>query len=221
MESTAFVTQEEMIPYEPSSDEAGSLVASARAGDREAFDALASTYRRRILSVARRITRNLEDAEDVTQQTLMKAFINIRDFRGSCAFTTWLTRIAINEALMCRRKLRAHPAVSWSSSSDFEEPGLIPEVPDRRPDPEQCYAAKESHEVLLAAIQRLSPESRTLLEFRGLNEGSINDLALAQGTSIASAKSRLFRSRRLLRTELKRLLRGKARQFLRSAPQPA
>jgi RNA polymerase sigma-70 factor, ECF subfamily len=221
MDHTATMRTGKMIPDDASSIETRSLVASAKVGDREAFSVLASIYRNRILSVARRMLKNLEDAEDVTQQTLMKAFLNIGDFKGSCAFSTWVTRIAINEALMWKRRLRAHREVSWSGSPEIEESGIVPEAPDHRPNPEQSYASQESHQILRTAIHHLEPRSREALEFRGLNEGSIKDLALAQGTSIASAKSRLFRGRRILRAKLTYLIHDMPCQGVRSRRQAA
>ena len=221
MENMPAMRQGKTISNDASSSEIRSLVASARVGDREAFNVLASTYRNRILSIARRMLKSFEDAEDVTQQTLMKAFLNIADFKGSCAFSTWVTRIAINEALMWRRRLRAHPQVSWSGSSENSESGIVPEAPDQRPNPEQSYAMQESRRILRAAIQHLKPASRGALEIRGLNEGSIKDLALAQGTSIGSAKSRLFRGRRLLRAKLTYVIHARPNQGIRSRRQAA
>jgi RNA polymerase sigma-70 factor, ECF subfamily len=221
MDNMATMTQGKTSPNDASSSETRSLVASARVGDREAFNVLASTHRNRILSVARRMLKSLEDAEDVTQQTLMKAFVNIADFKGSCAFSTWVTRIAINEALMWRRRLRTHPEVSLSGSSEFHKPGTVPEAPDQRPDPEQSYAMKESHRILRAAIKHLKPALRGALEIRDLNEGSIKDLTLAQGTTIGSAKSRLFRGRRLLRARLTYVIHDRPNQRIRSRRQAA
>lgn len=221
MDNIATVRTGKMVLHDASSIEINSLVASARFGDRDAFNVLASTHRNRILSIARRMLKNVDDAEDVTQQTLMKAFLNIGDFKGSCAFSTWVTRIAINEALMWKRRLRARPEANWSGPSEFEEPGIVPEAPDHRPNPEQSYALQESHQILRAAIQRLKPTSRGALEIRDLNEGSIKDLALAQGTSIGSAKSRLFRGRRLLRAKLTYLIHDRPAQRIRSRRQAA
>jgi RNA polymerase sigma-70 factor (ECF subfamily) len=79
------------------------LVAGAKTGYARAFELLVERHERRIFSIARRMTRNREDAEDVVQQSFQKAFINLRKFEGDSLFSTWLTRIAINEALMLLR----------------------------------------------------------------------------------------------------------------------
>lgn len=198
-----------------------SLVASAQAGDNEAFGVLASTYQKKIVSIVRRITRNLDDAEDVTQRALMKAFLNVRGFKGTCTFVTWLRRIAINEALMLRRRLKTRSEASWPRLSEFEDPGLPLEFADARPNPEQCYETKEWQQILVAEIKQLKPESRLALEMRGLNERSMRDLAVVQGISVSAAKSRLFRGRSLLRARFTRSLNARATEPVRPAVLPA
>jgi RNA polymerase sigma factor (sigma-70 family) len=198
----------------PSRDEA-SVVAAATGGDTDAFSILAANCRTKVLKRVRQITGNLDDAEDVTQQALMKAFISIRSFRGICSFSTWLTRIAINEALMLKRKSRAHTEMGWTGSSD-NDPGVVPEITDGRSNPEQCYDQQERHQIVTAALKTLSPASRLALEICHLNGHSLKDLAFIQGSSMCAAKSRLFRSRSLLRAKVNRSLRikavGRARQ---------
>lgn len=186
------------------------LVDLARAGDTESFDVLASTHRQRIINTVRRITGSFDDAEDIAQEALMKAFLKVRGFRGACAFSTWLTRIAINEALMWRRRQRGRPGVNWSAPSETNEAGIVPHIIDSRPNPEMCYQTKERHQLLVTGIERLRPASRLALEICDLQEGSMKDLARTQGTSLSAAKSRLFRSRSSLRAEFGRVLRAKS-----------
>src|SRR5580704_13418853 len=87
-------------------DSDGVLVAAAKRGDRQAFEALVLRHERTVLAVAQRITNNLEDAEDVAQESLHKAFLHLDDFEEKSRFSTWLTRIAMNEALMMLRRRR-------------------------------------------------------------------------------------------------------------------
>lgn len=192
----------------PSGDDT-SVVTAATRGDVSAFSILATSYRTKVLKTVRHITGNLDDAEDVTQQALMKAFMNIRGFKGMCSFSSWLTRIAINEALMLKRKHRARLEVGWARSLGNESEAF-PEIADVRPNPEQSYGKQESHQLMRTAMNALNPESRLALETCDLNEYSLKDLALMQGSSIGAAKSRLFRSRKLLRAKVKRALRTQA-----------
>lgn len=202
-------------------DVAPSLVAYARAGDTEAFDVLASTYRKRILNIVRRITGNAADAEDLIQEALMKAFLNVRSFRGACSFSTWLTRIAINEALMWKRKSRVRFEVSGPTPSGFEESGFIPAIVDARPNPEQCCDKQERCRIAEAALKKLRSAPRLAFEMCVLNERSLKELAVAQGISVSAAKSRLFRSRQLIRTRVMRFLQTRASQRVRPTVQTA
>lgn len=192
----------------PPRDEA-SVVAAATGGEAGAFSILAADYRKKVLNSVRHITGNLDDAEDVTQQALMKAFMNIRGFRAMCSFSAWLTRIAINEALMLKRKPRAQFEVGWASSS-VDEGRVVPEIADVRPNPEECYDKQERRRLVKAALKTLDPASRLAVEICDLNGSSLKDLALVQGSSVCAAKSRLFRSRGLLRAKVNRSLRTKA-----------
>jgi len=188
-------------------DEEASVVAAAQSGDHGAFSILAANYRNSILNRVRRITGNLEDAEDVTQQALMKAFMSVATFRGMSSFSSWLTRIAINEALMLKRKPRSRAEISWSNFS-MEDGGI--EMADRRPNPEQCFDSRERRQILMAAIRALPPTSRVAVESCLLDEKSLKDLALIQGSSLPAVKSRLFRSRHSLRAKISRSLRAEA-----------
>lgn len=186
-----------------------SVVAAAKAGNSDAFGILVANHRRMVVNRVRQITGNLEDAEDVTQQALMKAYMNIGSFRGTCAFSSWLTRIAINEALMLKRRPWTRSEVGWAGSVD--ESGVVPEIADARPNPEQCYDNREQHQLVEAAMKALSPASRLALQICVVNEDSLKDLALIQGSSVAAAKSRLFRSRSLLRAKVNRALAASSR----------
>ena len=181
------------------------LVAAARRGDANAFSTLAANSRRKVLNKVRHIMSNLDDAEDVTQQALMKAFVNIRTFKGMSSFSSWLTSIAINEALMMKRKPRVRFEAGRANSSG-EDAGTFPEFADIRPNPEQCLERKERYELVKAAIRTIKSTKRQCLEICDLNENSLKHLASIQGSSLSAAKARLFRSRQLLRAKVNRYM---------------
>src|SRR6516162_11665707 len=112
------------------------LVAAAKDGEDGAFEILVKRYKARILSLAFRITRNREDAQDVTQQSFQNAFVHLQKFQGKSSFPTWLTRIAINEALMCLRKNRVSRAVSLEEVNLEYASAPSTERSDARPNPE-------------------------------------------------------------------------------------
>src|SRR5260370_1987320 len=102
-------------------NEEAALVLAAKSGDGPAFEILIERYQRRVVAVVRRFTRNREDAEDVVQQSLQKAFVHLHNFKGKSRFSTWLTRIAINEALMLLRRGRGLRELSMKVLSGYEE----------------------------------------------------------------------------------------------------
>ena len=195
MDLSTVMTQDAMCHHNPFHEEA-LVVLAAKNGDNAAFDVLAARYRRRILNTVGHITGSFDDAEDVTQEALLKAFVKIGSFRGTSSFSSWLTRIAINQALMWKRRPVRRAEVSWLNGPDLDEPGSVREFADTRPNPEECYRAQEQGDILLTVSKGLKPVMRQALEMCDLNEGSMKDLALIQGTSLSAAKARLFRGRK-------------------------
>lgn len=187
-------------------DDEAPIVDAARNGDSAAFNVLAVTYRKKIINIVQRITRNLDDAEDLAQQALLKAFLNISGFRGTSSFSTWLARIATNEALMWKRRPFRRFEVSWPQPSELDGSGDVAAIADVRPSPEQSLEKQEHHQLLIAAINDLKPDWRLAFETCVLNERRAIDLALEQGITLRAAKSRLCRSRKLLRAKLTHLL---------------
>jgi RNA polymerase sigma-70 factor (ECF subfamily) len=179
------------------------LVAAARSGNSHAFEGLVERHARRILCVAQRVTHSREDAEDVVQQTFQKAFVHLQNFEGRSSFSTWLTRIAVNEALMCLRTNRRVRTVSINESTTGEETALVLQIPDLGPSPERSYSQQERKQILSFAMKQLTPGIRTAVQLYELDERSLKESAQMMGVSVASAKSRLFRGRRKLRETLK------------------
>src|SRR6266436_3898759 len=138
-------------------DEEATLVLAAKSGDGQAFEILVERYQQRILATSRRFTRNREDAEDIVQQSFQKAFVYLHKFEGKSSFSTWLTRIAINEALMSLRRGRARREVSVDDHSEAEGSAASLEMPDSSPDPEASYLRRERAQILSELLENLRP----------------------------------------------------------------
>jgi RNA polymerase sigma factor (sigma-70 family) len=177
------------------------LVSTAKSGDPDAFVELSRRHSSRLLHTTYRITRNRQDAEDAVQDSLLKAFCHLNDFQEKCSFSTWLTRIAINSALMILRKKRVCVEISIDGSDSGEtyerwEPMSLTE------DPENRFARSEREELLRDAILRLPPVIRKAVELRQAKDYSTREIAQALGISVAAVKSRLSRARLTLRAAL-------------------
>ena len=177
------------------------LVAAAKVGDTQVFEELVSRHAQRVLAVAQRITKNREDAEDVAQESFHKAFLHLDAFEEKAQFSTWLTRIAMNEALMVLRKRRGGFEVLPEGPDDGGK--SVSEVfVDQSPTPEESCWRRERSDLLSKAINRLSPKIRRTMLLRNIEERSIEETAQILGTSIGVVKSRLFHGRRRLRRTL-------------------
>jgi len=185
-------------------DGEAALVLAAKCGDGNAFEVLVRRYQRRALAVVRRFTRIQEDAEDIVQQSFHKAFVHLHKFEGKSSFSTWLTRIAINEALMLLRRNRGHREVSINDLSGSEETAFRLEIPDSRACPESVFLRGERNRILFAAMDKLSPRIRTAIELRELGELSTKEAARVMGISVSAVKARVFHGRRKLHRVLKR-----------------
>lgn len=181
---------------DPGAEEA--LVVAAKAGDERAFEILVKRHQAKILAVARRYTRIQEDAEDVVQQTFQKAFIYLQKFEGKSSFSTWLTRIAINEALMSLRRRRALREVFVDDSSSGEGTVAVLEIRDTNPDPEAKYTQREGVQILSAAIAQLRPALRAAIELHDLGELTARETADRLDLSVSAVKARVFHGRRKL-----------------------
>jgi RNA polymerase sigma-70 factor (ECF subfamily) len=180
------------------------LVVAAKNGDEQAFETLFKRYRQKVLRVVLRYTRVREDAEDIVQQSFHKAFMHLCRFEGKSSFSTWLTRIAINEALMFLRRMSAVREVSMDDAGDAEGIAASLEIPDSRQDPEASYLQRERARVLLSALKDLRPRMRRAIELRELAEFSTEQTAEQMGLSVGAVKARIFHGRRKLRERLRR-----------------
>jgi len=185
-------------------DEEATLVLAAKCGDGRAFEVLIRRYQRRTLAVVRRFTRIQEDAEDIVQQSFHKAFVHLHKFEGKSSFSTWLTRIAINEALMLLRRDRGRREVSIDDLGGSEETSLGLEMPDSRAGPECLFLEGERSRILSAAMDKLTPGIRAAIELRDLGELSTKEVARVLGLSVEAVKGRVYQGRRKLHRVLKR-----------------
>lgn len=174
------------------------LLQAARDGSHAAFAELQQIYSRRLYRRILSITRNQEDAEDALQDTFFRAYRGLASFEGRSKFSSWLTRIAVNSALMVIRKRRARPETSLEQQTGHEEDSPYLDVWDSAPNPEQACDQKQRSQAILLAIDRLDPKLRTSMGIWIFQEHSMKDLAEHLGISVASVKARLHRARKRL-----------------------
>jgi len=174
------------------------LVAGANRGDSRAFEELVSRHQQRVLAVALRITNNREDAEDVAQESFRKAFLHLGNFQAKSRFSTWLTRIAMNEALMLLRRKRGLFEALPDSADDGGKSSPEAFV-DQRPNPEESCWRRECMDHLTEAINRLNPIIGRTILLREIEGRSVEETAQILGTTITAVKARVFQGRRKLR----------------------
>jgi RNA polymerase sigma-70 factor, ECF subfamily len=177
------------------------LVTAAKRGDAHAFENLVSRHKRRVFAVALRITKNREDSEDVAQESFHKAFLHLGGFQQESQFSTWLTRITLNEAFALLRRRRRIPEVP-SATSDDTVNSVLGTVVDQRPNPEESCWRRERADILTRAINRLGPTIRRTIVLREIEDLSIKETARMLDTSVSAVKSRVFRGRRELCSQI-------------------
>lgn len=183
------------------------LVSESKAGDYAAFEELVNRYERKIYRLGMNITGNREDAEDVLQDTFLKAFEHLPEFRQDSRFYTWIVRIAVNEALMKLRKRRSSKEVSMEDSEDNEGEVTVREFADWKPNPEQQLAQSELENILMNAVKSLPPSFRTVFYLRDVEGLSTEETAQMLDLSAGAVKARLFRARIRLREDLSKTFR--------------
>ena len=193
------------VTVAPTRDSAGDeeLVAAAKGGDELAFETIVKRHRQRIFGLALRYIRSREDAEDIAQQTFQRAFIHLLSFEGRSSFSTWLTSIAINHALILLRKRRALRELPLDDCSSDEKTTPILQIADARPDPEASYLQGERARILSATVGKLSPGMQRAIELQELGELTIRETAQRMGLSVSAVKARLFRARKSLAKSLR------------------
>jgi RNA polymerase sigma-70 factor, ECF subfamily len=174
------------------------IVSAAQSGSPEAFRKLHALYSRRLYQTILAITKNPQDAEDGLQNTFLRAYLAIRTFEGRCNIYSWLTRIAINSALMILRKQRAHAEVLFDPQPDPQLEILPIEVKDSAPNPEEACDLHQRQRKALRAIGRLDPHLRAPIRMQLMHGWSIREISRALNISEAAVKARLYRARQRL-----------------------
>ncbi len=196
------------------------LVARARAGELEAFEALTNRYERRVYSLALRMLRHEQDAEDVTQQTFLSALENLKGFRGDASFATWLLRIAAHAALKVIRKRKGLDTISLEAATeetDSYETIPHPEyIADWRQSPEELVRRHEIQRLLDDALAKLDEKHRLVFLLRDVEGLSVKEAAEALGLTEANTKVRLLRARLQLREWLTQALGDPGREAARA-----
>jgi len=187
-------------------DPDAALVEALKARTPAAFDDLVKRHGRRLLTVAMRFTKNREDAEDVVQESFLKVFKKIDSFRGASKFSSWLTQIAINQALMLIRG-NTQIFVSIDEGMEVGNRAKRPEIAAGGYTPEQLCAQRE-FEVVVLNLENVRKSSRRVMELRVKHDLSEIEIAQVLNLTLSAVKARLYRGRLDLREAMSRNLRS-------------
>lgn len=182
------------------------LIRQAVVGNPEAQEQLFKSHTPRLYRTAFAVLRNKEDAEDAVQDSWCRAYANLDSFEGRAAFSTWLTRIAINSALMLRRRKSCRVEASLNEILDNHSEPFITRMASESPNPEQIYAASELHALIEGQIRELPPRVQETFRLRKIEEFSITEAARALGVRKCAVKSRVSRAREKVSRGLRKLL---------------
>ncbi|HEX4381128.1 MAG TPA: sigma-70 family RNA polymerase sigma factor [Candidatus Acidoferrum sp.] len=192
------------------------LISRARRGDREAFTEMVTPYVPTLLQRARRVTGNIADAEDVRQETLLKAWSRLDQFSGTCEentddFRAWLARIAGNTSIDTLRQRRDGKQLSLEEPRGNSEEPLASLLEAKSADPEEQCARREMGRKLAEAILQLPADLRQACLLRDVMHYSTQEVAERLSISVVAVRLRLFRARRRLREKMEQSLQPKAR----------
>jgi len=164
-------------------------------GSHSAFTDFYAAYSRRLYQTIVAITRDSQDAEDALQETFLRAYLGLHTFEGRSNVYSWLTRIAINSALLILRRRRARPEILFDPCSDVRTQGIFVNLKDSAPNPEELYEQRQRQTILFRSIRNLSPRLRRPLQMQMRRESSIAEISKALRISEAAVKTRLHRAR--------------------------
>jgi RNA polymerase sigma-70 factor (ECF subfamily) len=185
------------------------LVQKAQAGDVDAFESLVTLYERRIYNIAYRLVEKRDDAEDVLQETFLKAFENLAQFRGEASFYTWIVQIAVNAALQKLKKQQRVPTVSLDEGPEEERDYRPKEIAIWEETPESLYSKRQIKKILDQAIASLPLIYRSVFLLADVEELPMARVAELLSLTLPAAKSRLIRARLELRDRLSRYFKKK------------
>ncbi len=184
------------------------LVERANAGDQRAFGLLVLKYQRRVQRLIARMVRDVDLVDDIAQETFIRAYRALHQFRGDAQFYTWLYRIAVNTAKKALLQLKRDPTVSESflSKDEDDETSWQKNEPTSEDTPETVFAAKEIAAVVNAAMEALPEDLRLAVTLREIEGLSYDEIALAMDCPIGTVRSRIFRAREAISAKVKPLL---------------
>ena len=180
------------------------LIGAGRLGDAQALNALFRRHHQSLFHSVLRVMGNHEDAEDALQDGLLSAFRNLKSFEGRSQFSTWLTRIVINAALMRRRSMASRPAMAVGELKSKNEVPLTDRLVSKSLTPEQLLGRMEIREMFKEHIEELPPILRTVFLLRIMRECTTNETAKILSVPANTVKARLWRARRQLARSLSR-----------------
>ena len=205
---------DDISPQEPAraSDSDAMLVERTVAGDQKAFELLVIKYQRRIQRLIGRMVRDVDLVEDIAQETFIRAYRALAQFRGEAQFYTWLYRIAVNTAKKALMELKRNPTVSENSfkSNDDDETSPLENELTSSETPEAILAGKEIAQMVNAAIEALPEELRQAITLREIEGLSYEEIAEAMNCPIGTVRSRIFRAREAISERIKPLLENQS-----------
>jgi RNA polymerase sigma-70 factor (ECF subfamily) len=191
------------IKYSPAEISDKMLASRAKSGDPDAFVELSRRHEKRVFQTTYRVTRNRQDAEDALQEAFLAAFTHMNHFEERSSFSTWLTRIAINAALMILRKKRRYCEIPIDDGDSRLGTFATWQPHSPMDDPERHYVRGESRNLLRRAIHQLPPVYREVIELRQAKEHSVLEIAQSLGISVPAVKSRMSRAKSALRKSMR------------------
>ncbi|MES2954359.1 MAG: RNA polymerase sigma factor RpoE [Pseudomonadota bacterium] len=194
------------------SDSDAVLVERTVAGDQKAFELLVIKYQRRIQRLIGRMVRDVDLVEDIAQETFIRAYRALAQFRGEAQFYTWLYRIAVNTAKKALMDLKRNPTVSENSfkSDDDDETSPLENELTSSETPEAVLASKEIAQMVNAAMDALPEELRQAISLREIEGLSYEEIAEAMNCPIGTVRSRIFRAREAISDKIKPLLENQS-----------
>ncbi len=193
----------------PAPDSDRLLVERTVAGDQRAYELLVIKYQRRIQRLIGRMVRDVDLVEDIAQETFIRAYRALHQFRGDAQFYTWLYRIAVNTAKKALMDMKRDPTVSeaaWRSVDDDDETSRPGNEPIAEDTPESVLAAKEIGAVVNAAMEALPPDLREAVILREIEGLSYEEIAVAMNCPIGTVRSRIFRAREAVSARIRPML---------------
>lgn len=204
------------VPIQPletrAIDSDAPLVARAVAGDHKAFELLVIKYQRRVQRLIGRMVRDVDLVEDIAQETFIRAYRALAQFRGEAQFYTWLYRIAVNTAKKALMDLKRNPTVSENSfkSDDDDETSFLENELTSSETPDAVLASKEIAQIINTALEALPDELRQAITLREIEGLSYEEISEAMNCPIGTVRSRIFRAREAISLKVKPLLENQS-----------